>query len=289
MTFVSRRRLATCAVGAVLLPAAVAGAATSTSFPDPTGDAVGAFDITRVDVSETDDTIRVWAVIKGADGCVVDGRQMWVDVAFDTDQNPDTGSAFYGTEYELASNEWQDFRFLRARGWDLREVTAPNGWSVGCGPDEAGYSIYAPNLGLAPGQGFNVVVSTEGRHPDTAPDIRTFNFQPLTGTQPPPVGRDVRPPHVMALPARAVHGKVATLRYRALDGRGQTADTVRVYRGRRLLQTIRRPLRDSNPFIVSQVLWRVPARARGELRFSVRAVDAAGNPSATSSAALHVR
>ena len=64
-----------------------------------------------------------------------------------------------------------------------------------------------------------------------------------------------------------------------LDGRGKTAEAIRIYRGRRLLKSIQRPLHASNPFDLSQVNWRVPRTVQGQLRFSVRAQDAAGNKS----------
>jgi hypothetical protein len=105
----------------------------------------------------------------------------------------------------------------------------------------------------------------------------------------PKLGPDTRAPHVLAYPARATHGKLATLTYQTLDGRGKTADTVRIYRGRRLLKTIRRPLRDSNPFKLSHVAWRVPRSLRGRLRFSVRSADAAGNESNLRRAPLSIR
>jgi hypothetical protein len=279
--------LAGAAVACALL-GGVAGAAGTTSYPDAAGDAPARFDITRVDVSEEGGAVRVWAAIRKKDGCSIEGNGYWVNVAFDVDQNPDTGSAFYGTEVELASNEWGDFRFLRSRGWDFRGVAYAGGYSLGCGPDGMGYSIPIENLGLAPGRGFNVVVSTEGPRPDTAPDLRTFNYQPVPGTPPPALGPDTRPPHVVAYGARAVHGRVAALRYWVLDGRGKTAETIRIHRDWRLLKTIRRPLRDSNPFRLSKVAWRVPRHARGRLRFTVRAVDAAGNTSALGSAPLVV-
>jgi hypothetical protein len=94
-----------------------------------------------------------------------------------------------------------------------------------------------------------------------------------------------------SLPRRseAVHGKVATLTYAALDGRGRTADTIRIYRGKQLLKTIRRPLRNSNPFKLAHVTWRVPSTLRGRLRFSVRSADAAGNESDLGWAWLSIR
>jgi hypothetical protein len=62
-----------------------------------------------------------------------------------------------------------------------------------------------------------------------------------------------------------------------------------LHRGRRLLKTIRRPLRDSNPFKLSHVAWRVPPSVRGRLRFSVRSADAAGNESNLRWTSLSIR
>jgi len=67
------------------------------------------------------------------------------------------------------------------------------------------------------------------------------------------------------------------------------AETIRIYRGRRLLKTIQRPLHASNPFDVSQVNLRVPRTTHGQLRFSVRAQDAAANKSPLRWAYLKIR
>jgi hypothetical protein len=155
--------------------------------------------------------------------------------------------------------------------------TPADGFGQGCGLGVNGYFVNGAALGLAPDAGFNVVVAVLSSHPDTAPDIGTFNYQPVPGTAPPDPGPDSRAPHVVTYSSSAVHGKVAKLGYWVLDGRGRTADTIRVYRRSRLLKTIRRPLRDSNPFDLSDVAWRVPRIVRGRLRFSVRSIDAAGN------------
>jgi hypothetical protein len=85
-----------------------------------------------------------------------------------------------------------------------------------------------PYLGITPTSGFNVVAVTVSPHIDTAPDIGTFNYQPVAGTPAPKLGPDTRAPHVLAYPARATHAKLATLAYQTLDGRGKTADTVRI-------------------------------------------------------------
>jgi hypothetical protein len=46
-----------------------------------------------------------------------------------------------------------------------------------------------------------------------------------------------------------------------LDGRGSTAEVIRIYKKTKQLKTIRRPLHDSNPFVVSDVRWHVPIRS----------------------------
>lgn len=285
----SLRWFVACA-GAALVLAGVAGADGQTSFADPLGDAGSSVDLTGLRVSsfqpggsdgwvEFEATVthnRLW--------CGGEGGDLPLVIAIDTDQNPDTGSAYYGTEVEFeytppANARGGEAVVLRAHGWDFTGAPRPDGFGWGCGPTVGGYSIGTLALGITPTSGFNVVAATDSSRPDTAPDIGTFNYQPVAGTAPPKLGPDTRAPHVVAFPVHAVHGKVATLTYQTLDGRGRTADTIRIYRGVRLLKTIRRPLRDSNPFKLSHVAWRVPRSLRGRLRFSVRSADAAGNTS----------
>ena len=297
----SLRGFVACAVAGLVL-AGVAGADTQTSFVDPTGDAGSSFDITGLRVSSyhsagdsnggvglevTVTHNRFWC---GGDG---DGDLPLI-IAIDTDQNPDTGSAFYGTEVELSFSPPANARggepvFRRASGWGFKGAGIPVGLGWECGPSVGGYFIDTAALGITPTSGFDVVAATVSRHTDTAPDIGTFNYQPVAGTPSPKLGPDTRAPHVVTYAAQAVHGELAALTYRALDGRGKTADTIRIYRGKRLLKTIRRPLRDSNPFRLSHVAWRVPRTLRGHLRFSVRSADAAGNKSHVRWASLSIR
>jgi hypothetical protein len=104
------------------------------------------------------------------------------------------------------------------------------------------------------------------------------------------LGPDKRPPHIASVfPARAVHGKLARFTYWTLDGRGRTAETIRVYRRSRIIATIRRLLGETNPFDLTHVSWRLPRGVRGRLRFSVVSFDAAGNRSNVSWGRLVVR
>ena len=96
-------------------------------------------------------------------------------------------------------------------------------------------------------------------------------------------------PHVSAFASAGVHGKSATLRFWALDGRGRTREIVRIFRGERLLRTIWTPLRETNPFRTAQLDWKVPQKVHGRLRYSVRSLDAAGNRSNRAWATLVIR
>lgn len=293
----TRRRLhlLLVAVIAALVLVGVVAADSSVSFSDPVGDVGRALDIKRVDVIELKgwDGDRYLGFIVDVGGpvyCTSDGDGLQIVVALDLDQNPDTGSAFYGTEVEFAPDRIGDATFLRASGWGFRGAPAPEGgigWA--CGPHTMGYFADGTALGLAPNAGFNLVVATQGPSPDTAPDIRTYNYQPVPGTPPPALGGDTRRPYVLAFPSSGLRGKRATFTYWTLEGRGVTAEVIRVYRDRRLVATIRRPLHNSNPFKRSSMSWRVPRSLHGKLRFSVRSSDAAGNTSRPSWSTLVIR
>lgn len=275
----------------VLCLAGIAGADSSTVITDPAGDGGSGVDITRVEILSYDQGgLTFWTTVSGFFACSSDGDGEPAMVALDLDQNPDTGSAFYGTEVGFApEGPVGDAHLLRADGWDLRGARNQLGLGGGCGPGTGGYSIDPSKLGLKPGAGFNVVVAALGSDGDTAPDVGTFNYQQVPGTKPPPLHLDRRAPHVSAFASAGVHGKRATLRYWALDGRGRTREIVRIFRGARLRRTIWIPLRDTNPFRLSQLEWQVPQDVRGRLRFSVRSLDAAGNKSNRAWARLLVR
>ena len=261
-----------CALGALCL-AGIAGADISTVLTDPAGDGGSGVDITRLEIESYDQGggVTFWVTVNGFFACSSDGDGEPAMVAVDLDQNPDTGSAYYGTEVAFApAGPVGDAHLLRADGWDFRGARNQLGLGGGCGPGTGAYSIDLSQLGLKPGAGFNVVVAALGSAADTAPDVGTFNYQQVPGTTPPPLGRDRRAPHVSAFASAGVHGKTATLRYWALDGRGRTREVVRIFRGERLLRTIWTPLRDTNPFRTSRLDWKVPQSVRGKLRVSVR-------------------
>jgi hypothetical protein len=102
------------------------------------------------------------------------------------------------------------------------------------------------------------------------------------------IRKDTRPPVVRALPATGVRGKPVKLRYTTADDSGATREKVTIYRnGRRLVSTTTR-LRATVKAAV-YVVWPVPRKIVGELRFCVRAWDRAGNASKTSCARLTIK
>ena len=219
-------------------------------------------------------------------------------VAIDLDQNPDTGSAYYGTDVEVAlagigSARGDRPKFYRAHGWDFRGTGAKRprwGFPLELGPHYVTFYVKRAALGLRANAGFNVVAASIGRHPDTAPNDGTFNYQRIAGRRPPPrLGADRRAPKLFAYDSSGVHGRVAKLDYWVLEGRGRTRQMIRIYRGRRVMRTIWTSLADASPFGSSATTWKVPPRVHGALRYCVRSFDAAGNRSSRVCAGLQVR
>jgi hypothetical protein len=256
---------------------------------DPEGDAGSSLDITKVKVTTSGGSLEVELTVKGAPDLQADGAL----IALDLDQNPDTGSAYYGTEVEVALVGGDNAReaepvLYKAHGWDFLAVNLrqPPGGLIGS--DTVGFSIPRSILGPDPEPGFDIVASSVGRHPDTAPDIGTFEIEPSGGKHP-PLGPDRRPPKLFAFDSLGTHGKEAKLEYWVLEGRRRTRQVFRIYRGHSLLKTIWTPLADANPFATDETSWHVPRDVRGQLRFSVRSFDAAGNKSPVAWASLVVR
>ena len=106
---------------------------------------------------------------------------------------------------------------------------------------------------------------------------------PVQIPTPPP---DTRAPVVRAYPALGRRRRIVKLRYRVLDDRGETAERISVFRGRVLVKTFSRALRQTDDSVAFWVGWRAPRR-RFVGRFCVRASDRAGNNS-TSCASLRV-
>lgn len=292
-----RRRWAPAALLAVvggLVLAGVAGAANSATFTDPGGDVALAPDITQLVVSNDDSGKLTFSLTFGNSGIAPGLPSEALGVALDLDQNPDTGTVYYGTEVAFVLDYGLDgsstLKFFRAAGNEFAAAPPPVSLQGTLTGSTLVFTVQAADLGLTPTAGFNVVgMSNTPFDGDLAPDIRTFNYQQVVGTPPPPLPADTRAPVDHAFASRGVHGRVAELVYAAQDGRAVTADTLRVYRKNRLLKTIRIGLGDANPFWEYDARWHVPKKVRGRLRFCVSSVDAAGNRSKLSCARLVVR
>jgi hypothetical protein len=261
------------------------------SFVDPAGDAGRPPDIARVDVEPAPgDQIEFSFTVAGR-RCVGFGGSGGPMIVIDGDQNPDTGSGYYGAEVAITANNGYP-QLLRAAGWDLKKAPRPRP-SVLAGPsgpygscEGKRFELYVPRklIGVGPRGGFNFVVGGLRTGTDTVPNSGRFNYQEVRGTVPLKPGPDTRPPHVAAFFVERPGSRTVRLGYWVLDGRGAIGETFRVYRGRRLLATIRRPVRATKPFGFVYVDWRVPRGVHGPLLFTMRAVDAAGNRSTLSSA-----
>jgi hypothetical protein len=184
--------------------------------------------------------------------CVGFGGSGGPMIGIDRDQNPDTGSAYYGAAVAItAGNAGQ---VLRADGWDLRRAPVPVGnilhAQVHGSCKGKRFELYVPRkvIGVGPLGGFNVVVGGLRTGTDTVPGSGTFNYEQVRGKAPPKLGLDTRAPHVAAFYAERPSSRTVRLGYWVLDGRGAIGETFHVYRGRRLLATIRRPVRATKPF-----------------------------------------
>jgi hypothetical protein len=259
------------------------------SFTDPVGDAGALPDISRVQIGPSEgDGLQFKVTVAGRLRCVEFGAPDAPMIAIDRDQNPNTGSGYYGTEVAVTTDNEGIPQLLREAGGFLQSASRPPRLYGTC--DAHGFELDVPrsSLGLGPRAGFNVVVANLGLQSEAAPDIGTFNYQQVRDASPRIPGPDTRAPRVGAFYVEEVRGRIVRLGYWVLDGRGKTAETFRVYRGPRLLKTMGLPLRDSNPFKLREVAWRLPQGAHGRLRFTLHSVDAAGNQSKPSSATLAV-
>jgi hypothetical protein len=279
------RVLAVAGVGTIAF-AGVAFAANTGSFSDASGDARSAPDVTGVAISNDDAGIVTVKVTLGNRAALAANDD--IAVGIDADQNPDTGAVFYGAEYELNLDRNVP-AVLRpdAEGY-YTDAVAPASFQAGFSGGVVTLSFKASELGVS--SGFNLyALGFDRRALDTAPDIRTVNYQLVAGGSAPQLGPDRRAPLDQALNSTGVHGKVAELDYFAADGRGETADSIVISRGRKVLKRINYRLEDTNPFLPYIASWRVPKKVRGKLRFCVSSKDRAGNKSKASCARLTIK
>lgn len=279
------RALAGVGVAALVLTGA-AFAANSRTFADPVGDAANSPDLTSVAISNDDAGIVTVKLTVANRSTLATGEG--VAIGLDTDQNPDTGSVFYGAEWELDLEGSTATAYKATPDGSYTQVPIPASYQASMSGGVATLTFKASDLGIT--SGFNVhALGYDNNWLDAAPDIRAVNYQ-LSSTTPPPVLQpDHRAPIDKAFKSTGTHGKLAELGYLAMDGRGETADSFVVYKGKKVVKRINLPLADTSPFLPYVVGWKVPKTVKGKLRFCVTSSDRAGNKSNTSCAALTIK
>ena len=274
-------------VGVVaLVLAGAAFAANTGSFADAAGDAGTAPDVTGVAISSDDAGMVTISVTLGNRTSF--GAGDGVGVGVDADQNPDTGTVFYGAEYEF-DLEGTTAKFFRAAASGFyEEAPLPPSFKASFSGGVVTMTFKPSEIGSA--TGFNVyAVGFDNATLDSAPDIRAVNYQLVTGAPTPVLAPDRRAPVDEAIKSIGTHGKVSSLYYFASDGRAETADAIVIYKGKKVLKRINYLLEDTNPFLPYVARWKVPKKTKGKLRFCVTSMDRAGNKSNTSCAAFTVR
>ncbi len=283
----TRRAVAVAVVGvAALVLAGLAAAANSRSFADPSGDAANSPDLTGVAISNDDAGIITVKLTVGNRSSLAANEG--VAVGLDTDQNPDTGSVFYGAEWELDLEGTSATAYQATAKGSYTQVPVPASYQASMSGGIATLTFKASDLGIT--SGFNLhALAFDNNWLDAAPDIRAVNYQLASSTTAPQLQPDHRAPIDQAFKSTGTHGKFAELGYLAMDGRGETADLFVVYKGKKVVKRISLPLADTSPFLPYVVRWKVPKKTKGKLRFCVTSRDRAGNTSNTSCAALTIK
>jgi hypothetical protein len=102
----------------------------------------------------------------------------FVDVLLDLDQNPDTGSFFYGAEVGLDLSS-DGLGFQRLTGVKAKRAPLPPSLRGSFHDGVATFMVEASDIGVSPGAGFNVLARAVA---DEAPDYHTFNYQFVPGS-----------------------------------------------------------------------------------------------------------
>ena len=279
------RALALVGVAALIFVGA-AVAANSRSFSDAGGDAVNSPDLTAVSISNDDAGIVTVKLTLGNRPSL--GPNDGVAIGLDTDQNPDTGSVFYGAEWELDLEGTAATVYQAASNGSYTQVPAPASYTASYTGGVATLTFKTSDFGIT--SGFNVhALGFDNAWLDSAPDFHTVNYQLVSTTTPPALQPDRRAPIDQAIRSTGTHGKIAQLGYLAMDGRGETSDAIVVYKGKKVQKRINFLLEDTSPFFPYVARWKVPKKTKGKLRFCVTSTDRAGNKSNTSCAALTIK
>lgn len=279
------RALAVAGVLAVVF-VGVALAGNTGGFADATADAASAPDISGVAISNDDAGIVIVKLTLANRAQLAANDDL--AVGLDADQNPDTGSVFYGAEYELDLDRGSIVVWRNDPNGFYTQSIAPGSLQIVFNAGTVTFSFKASDFGIS--SGFNLYTLGADRNSlDAAPDIRMVNYQLVAGASAPVLGRDTRAPVTEALKSSGVHGKIVSIDYFAADGRGETSDAVVVRRGKKVVKRFNFPIADTSPFLIYSARWKVPKKTKGKFRFCVTSTDRAGNKSKTSCAALTIK
>ena len=261
-------------------------AANGSSFFDAGGDALNSPDVTGVSIASDDAGVITVKLTFG-------NRPSWnandiAAIGLDTDQNPDTGSVFYGGEWELDLEGTTATVLQATPDGFYTDALSPASYKATFADGSVTFSFKASDFGVT--SGFNLYTVGEDRNwLDVAPDIRTVNYQLVSGASAPVLQADRRAPFDHAFKSAGTHGKIVQLIYLAMDGRGETSDSIVVYKGKKVLKRINYILEDTSPLLPYVARWKAPKKTKGKLRFCVSSVDRAGNKSNTSCAQLTIK
>jgi hypothetical protein len=272
----------------------VAVAASASSPPvrasDPTGDNQTAPDVTGLAVRQEGERIVTEIAVADRTNKLETGEFLVFFV--DSDANAATGNkdgADYVVEYEQTAAEglFRVYRWSTAGGQFAFDkgfnASFGTGWGRLPSPSGTLRVFFKPKLfGIA--AKLDVYARSESAG---AGDDYTFDRVPDTGSLSLALS-DRTAPVVKAHAGAARAGTVAKLRYQVSDASGQTREIVSVRKGGTALSTLRSKLHATVAGKTYTAVWRVPASAKGALRFCVQALDAAGNSSAPSCARLTV-
>jgi hypothetical protein len=104
----------------------------------------------------------------------------------------------------------------------------------------------------------------------------------------PPQTGDQTPPNLQALKSKGKSGKRAKLRYRVSDNSGESRERIQVIRRGNVIADITTefgPATGATYFVV----WKVPKRVKGKMKFCAVSQDRAGNNSQSSCAQLKIK
>jgi hypothetical protein len=280
-------------LGAILVSASGAAPAGSSTFTDPSGDAQGGPDVTRVAVSGdvASGTLAVTVTAPGYGAAVSGGVERDIVAWLDTDGNASSGDPEDGTEYGLqawsdATGKWWNIVRWNGAAWESVPESAT--MRITGQGDSVTWGLSTADLGGATSFRFYVVAgnwNTTSESFDTrddAPDRGWWSYdisapsQTPPPTSPPPateVGLVIGAPKATPLAPRA--GKPFAVSYLVKFQKLETVSVVDIATGqtRESLVVTWTPVARAKTTCTVTVAGRVPARCgppkNGDLRVSL--------------------